>query len=211
MSTTRPAARIAAAAGTIALSLVLAACGGEAATTPDAGSGGPAGSSSTAVSQEHNDADIAFVQGMIPHHAQAIEMAQLAEDRADSPQVEELAATIERAQDPEIGQMRGFLQAWGVKDESAGGMGHGDMGHGGMGGMPGMMTEGQLQQLEQASGAAFDRMFLQLMIDHHTGAVQMARTELGDGQNPQAKALAQQIIDHQSAEIATMQQLLQAA
>lgn len=192
MNVTRTVGLLVAALTTLALS----ACGG-AAQSPAAGGG--------AASAEHNEADIAFVQGMIPHHSQAVEMAQLAPARAASSQVKELAAQIEQAQAPEIEQMRGFLAAWGVKEE-AGSMG--GMDHGGSGGMTGMMSDAQMQQLEQATGAAFDRLFLQQMTEHHTGAVQMARTELSGGQNAQAKVLAQMIIDTQSAEIEQMNKLL---
>jgi uncharacterized protein (DUF305 family) len=122
------------------------------------------------VSAEHNDADIAFVRGMIPHHEQAVEMSQLAADRAASPQVKQLAATIERAQAPEIEQMRGFLEAWGVEEDSS----MGGMHHGGSG-MPGMMSGQQMSGLDQANGAAFDRMFLQMMVMHHEGAVTIER------------------------------------
>jgi uncharacterized protein (DUF305 family) len=71
-----------------------------------------------------------------------------------------------------------------------------------------MMTDAQMQQLRQARGADFDRMFLQMMTAHHEGAVEMARTELAGGRNPEAKALAQKIIDEQQAEITTMANLL---
>ena len=181
--------------------LLVAACGTSLA--PSAPTAAPP-ESATVVSADHNEADIAFVQGMIPHHEQAVEMSQLAADRASSPQVKELAATIEAAQAPEIEQMRGFLAAWGVEEDSS----MGGMHQGGVG-MPGMMSGQQMGGLDQANGAAFDRMFLQMMVLHHEGAVTMARTELSDGQNPQAKALAQAIIDAQTAEIAQMQDLLQ--
>jgi uncharacterized protein (DUF305 family) len=176
--------------------LLVTGCGG--ADTPAA----PAPTSSPAASADHNQADIAFVQGMIPHHEQAVEMSELAANQASSPQVKELAATIERGQAPEIEQMRAMLAAWGVAEDSSTG------GHGGMGG-GGMMTPEQMHGLQQATGAAFDRMFLQMMIMHHEGAITMARTELSDGQNPQAKALAQTIIDQQTTEIAQMRELLQ--
>lgn len=157
-------------------------------------------------SAEHNEADIAFAQGMIPHHQQAVEMSRLAADRAASPQVKELAATIEKAQAPEIEQMRGFLATWGAQeDASMGGMDHSAMGGGGM---PGMMSGQQMHGLGQATGASFDRTFLQMMTAHHEGAVTMSRTELSDGRYPEAKALAQAIIDQQTAEIARMQELL---
>ena len=82
-------------------------------------------------------------------------------------------------------------------------MGHGAMGGMPMGGMPmhGMMSDAQMQQLAAQSGPAFDRMFLQMMIEHHTGAVQMAQTEQAQGLNPQAKELAGAIVAAQQREI----------
>ena len=71
------------------------------------------------------------------------------------------------------------------------------------------MTPEQMQQLQGASGPAFDRMFLEMMIEHHRGAVEMAQTELQDGADPEALALAQKIIDTQQAEITEMDTLLQ--
>jgi uncharacterized protein (DUF305 family) len=163
-----------------------------------AGCGTAAPSPATA---RHNDADIAFVQGMIPHHTQAVAMSELVQGRASSPEVTALAARIEQAQGPEISQMQAFLQSWNVAAAPTSDMG-------GMSGMDGMMSGQQMQQLGAASGAAFDRLFLQMMTEHHTGAITMARTELRDGQNPDAQALAQKIIDAQQAEITTMKQLL---
>ncbi|KAA5838135.1 DUF305 domain-containing protein [Saccharopolyspora hirsuta] len=155
-----------------------------------------------------NAADVTFAQGMIPHHQQAVEMSRLAPERAQSQQVKDLAKQIEAAQGPEIETLTGWLRDWGAApapstDHSS--MGHGDMGHGGMGGM---MTADEMEQLEQARGAEFDRMFLDLMIKHHEGAVTMARTELSEGQFPAAKQMAQQIIDTQQAEIDAMRGLL---
>ncbi|MCU1627320.1 MAG: hypothetical protein JWP64_2269 [Pseudonocardia sp.] len=154
----------------------------------------------------HDDADVAFAQGMIPHHSQAVDMAGLAADRAGNDRVKQLAASVENAQGPEIEQLRGFLAAWG-QPEAPAGTDHAGMGHSSTGGS-GMTTDAQMQQLEQARGADFDRMFLQMMTAHHEGAVEMARTELAGGRNPEAKALAQKIIDEQQAEIATMANLL---
>ncbi|MBN9098022.1 MULTISPECIES: DUF305 domain-containing protein [unclassified Pseudonocardia] len=189
--------------------VAVAGCGTSApAATSTTGAGAPSASSSATV--QHNDADIAFVQGMIPHHTQAVAMAQLVDGRASSPKVIELAKQIEQAQGPEITQMQGFLSSWNVAAAPTGSMG-GMAGMGGMGGtsgMSGMMTDQQMQQLDSANGAAFDRMWLQMMTEHHNGAVEMAQTELRDGQNPEAKALAQKIIDAQQAEITTMKQLL---
>lgn len=154
----------------------------------------------------HDGADVAFAQGMIPHHSQAVDMAGLAADRAGNDRVKQLAASVENAQGPEIEQLRGFLAAWG-QPEAPAGTDHAGMGHSSTGGS-GMTTDAQMQQLEQARGADFDRMFLQMMTAHHEGAVEMARTELAGGRNPEAKAFAQKIIDEQQAEIATMANLL---
>ena len=207
--------------GTAAATVVLVAgCSGSngpaagAAATPTGAPTSSPGSSATAAA--HNAADTAFVQGMIPHHAQAVQMSQMAAQQSGNDQVKQLAVRIQQAQGPEIQQMRGFLAAWGEPETApagTGGMDHSSMGHGAGAtpmpeGMGGMMTDQQMQQLGQASGASFDRMFLQMMVEHHNGAVQMAQTELADGQNPDAKALAQKIIDAQRAEITEMQNLL---
>lgn len=162
--------------------------------------------SSGPVAAEHNAADVAFAQGMIPHHNQAIEMSRLAPTRAASQEVKDLAVKIEQAQAPELNQMNGMLAAWGAPAPQPGSTSMAGMPMGGM--MPGMMGEGQMQQLSSASGAAFDRAFLQMMIEHHTGAIQMAQTELAQGQSPQAKQLAQAIINDQQSEILQMQVLL---
>jgi uncharacterized protein (DUF305 family) len=167
-------------------------------------------SSSPQVSQAHSQADITFAQGMIPHHAQAIAMSEMAVQRAGSPQVKDLAARIQAAQQPEIDQMTALLRAWNapVPDANSPMGGMGQMEHAAGGGMPGMMSGDQMQQLGQATGDAFDRMFLQMMITHHQGAIAMAETELKDGQNPEARELAQRIIDDQQREITEMQKLL---
>ncbi|MYW75394.1 MULTISPECIES: DUF305 domain-containing protein [Pseudonocardia] len=213
---------VATAATTLTAALVLSACGG-AEPTGSAAPTAPAPTSSAApgaaISAEHNQADIAFAQGMIPHHQQAVEMSKLAADRAGSDDVRRLATEIEQAQGPEIAQMQAFLTTWGAPASGGmpgmdqggmSGMDHGGMGQGGMdhGGMAGMMTPDQMRRLEHADGADFDRMFLEMMIAHHEGAVQMAQTELAAGANAEAKALAQQIVDAQQAEVGRMRQLL---
>ncbi len=178
--------------------LGLAACGSDdSASTderPEAGS---------AADAEHNDADVSFAQGMIPHHEQAIEMAQLAATNAEDERVIQLAGAIEAAQGPEIEQMQGWLEAWGESVEG-GGMGHDE--HGGSGG--GMMSEEDMAALESATGAEFDRMFLEMMIEHHEGAIDMAETEVADGEYAEAVELAEAIVSTQQAEIDEMQALL---
>ncbi len=175
-----------------------------------AGCGGDGDSS--AGSADTNPADVAFARGMIPHHEQAVEMAELARTRAGSAEVRDLARRIAAAQEPEITQMQGWLEDWGQQGTDGGGMGH-DSGHGddGDGSGTGMMSEADMKSLEDSSGAEFDEMFLSMMIEHHEGAVSMARTELRDGQNDAARQLAREIMKTQRAEISEMQRLLDAA
>ncbi|WP_372664093.1 DUF305 domain-containing protein [Amycolatopsis kentuckyensis] len=155
----------------------------------------------------HNADDVTFAQQMIPHHSQALDMAKLVPSRSTNPKVLDLASRIEKAQDPEIQQMRGWLTTWGAGMPSMPGMSHEPM-PGMSGSMPGMMSDTDLKQLEAAKGAEFDKMWLDMMIKHHQGAIDMAKTELAKGGDAAVKALAQKIIDAQQAEITEMQGLL---
>ncbi|MFC5175101.1 DUF305 domain-containing protein [Nocardioides taihuensis] len=185
--------------------LALSACGGD----DDSGMEGMAGmesssmsSASGAVSEEFNAADVTFATDMIPHHQQAVEMAKLAAGRAQSAEVQDLADQILQAQGPEIDQMTSWLQSWGKPvPEAMSGM---DM----SGSMPGMMSPDDMDQLQSADGSQFDQMFLTMMIEHHRGAIAMAQTEQSAGANEDAIALAEQIEQAQTEEIATMKSLL---
>ncbi|MFY1670158.1 DUF305 domain-containing protein [Plantactinospora sp. WMMB334] len=195
-----------AAIGAVAL---VAACGG----ASDGGgrtTGRPVATATgvPAVAAGHNQADIAFAQGMIPHHRQAVQMAEMAELRAGDPRVRSLASKIRAAQQPEIDQMTAWLREWGVPAAPASVGGHGMHGAAPGGLMPGMMTEHDMTGLERVGGHGFDRMFLEMMIRHHEGAVQMAGTEVEEGQNPAAKSLAEKIRSDQTAEIRQMRNLL---
>ena len=205
MTTRKIMALVAAAAAALTVGAALGGCGTT--TAPSSSSA----TNSPSVAQAHNQADITFAQGMIPHHAQAIAMSKMAAQRAGSPQVKDLAARIQAEQQPEIDQLSGFLRAWGAPVPSTNGpmagMGQGGMGPMG-GAMPGMMSGDQMHQMGQATGIGFDRMFLQMMIAHHQGAVTMAKAELANGQSPDARQLAQRIIDAQQREITEMQTLL---
>lgn len=200
---------VAATATALTAAFVLTACSDETASG-NAPNSTPAVSSpsdpTAQASAEHNDADIAFARGMIPHHQQAVEMSKLAATRAGG-DVRRLATTIEQAQSPEIAKMRGFLASWNASES---GMDHEAEDHesGDHGGDSGMMSDGQMRRLEQADGAAFDRMFLEMMIAHHEGAVRMAGAQLTDGINPEATTLAREIIAAQRAEITEMRDLL---
>lgn len=153
---------------------------------------------------DFNDADVTFTQSMIPHHKQAVEMATMAKAHASSTKVKQLAHKIEAAQGPEIETMRGWLKDWGKSesDGSMSGMDHGDSG------MPGMMSDNDMTALNKATGPAFDKMFLTMMIGHHAGAIDMAKTEQSKGRNADAKTLAKDIEKAQNAEITEMKKIL---
>lgn len=191
--------------------LVLAGCGSShTSTTASSTTSTTPTSASAPAPGQHNDQDVTFAREMIPHHRQAVEMAKMATEKASSPQVKELAAKIEQAQEPEIATMSSWLSAWGqpVPGPAMGGGGHGGHGGGSTPAMPGIMSAEQMDELMGASGAEFDRMFLQGMVAHHQGAVEMARAEQARGMYPPAKDLAAEIERAQAAEIAQMNQLL---
>ncbi len=221
----RPRVQLGGFVGMVGLAAVtLAGCG---ASSSSAGSGAtPAasGSATTApASSAHNTADVAFAAGMIPHHRQAIAMARVAAARAASADVRRLATEIQSAQAPEIATMSGWLSAWGQPVPTGTGMANmtgaaGGMAMtggasapasgGGMGDASGMMSEADMAALGKASGAAFDRMFLRMMIAHHNGAVRMAQREEQAGAFPAAKRLADSIAMTQGAQIRQMNMLL---
>lgn len=154
----------------------------------------------SASQQSHNAADVMFAQQMIPHHQQAIDMAQLAASRSANAEVKALAKKIEAAQGPEIATLNSWLKDWNAPTS----MSSEHAGHE----MSGMMSEQEMAALQGLSGAAFDRQFLSLMIVHHQGALAMAATQQLTGQHPGAKTMASDIVSSQSAEITAMQQLL---
>jgi uncharacterized protein (DUF305 family) len=182
--------------------VMLSACGDNSSSgsgMDHGGMGAPAAPSASTAA--YNDADVTFAQSMIPHHQQAVQMAAMAAGHASDPQVKNLATTIRKAQQPEIDTMNEWLTAWGRSAAMPGsGMGHAAM--------PGMMTDDDMSALMDANGAAFDKQFLTMMISHHEGAVEMAQQETTQGSNPDAKALAQQIVTDQRAEITTMKGIL---
>ena len=152
-------------------------------------------------SADFNDTDITFLEGMYPHHAQAIEMAALVETRSEDPQVQQLAIAIEQAQGPEMATITSLLESFGRPAPSTMETDH--AGHGG-----GMMSAEQMQDLEAATGTEFDRMFLTMMIEHHRGAIEMANAEIAAGTNADAKQLAETIVAAQQAEIDQMNAML---
>jgi uncharacterized protein (DUF305 family) len=202
--------RTAAVAAAGAAALVLAACGGSGDDSAghgghnaDASASADVSASASSSQGQHNAADVAFAKGMIPHHRQAVEMAGLAPERAQSAEVKKLAADIKKAQDPEIEKLSGWLTSWGEEVPAEGAMDHSMHG-----GMEGMMTSEEMTELENASGKAFDTAFMEMMIKHHEGAVEMAKTEQADGAHAPARKMAGEIITSQSAEIEQMNKLL---
>ncbi|MFI1976898.1 DUF305 domain-containing protein [Streptomyces wedmorensis] len=208
--TNRTARKFALLGATATAGLLLSACGtddpmsgmdhgGTSATATASASA--SGTAQAGAPGAFNDADVMFAQMMIPHHEQALEMAELADGRAEDPEVKRLVAAVKGAQDPEIAKMRAWLKGWG-KPESAG---HGSgSGHG----MSGMMSEQDMKDLAAVKGKAFDRKFAELMIAHHEGAVAMAEDERKDGGNTAAKALADDVVRTQSEEIAALRKIL---
>lgn len=210
--------RATAALAVLALGLGLAGCTSDAEPEEEAAPvvqlGAP-GESNTTLSPEEAEsiddpaytaADVAFVQGMIPHHQQALEMTALVGDRADDPDLRTIAERIEVSQVAEIEQLEGWLTARG---ESVSGMhaGHGDGEHG----MPGMLTPQEMTRLERASGRRFDELFLLGMIRHHEGAVLMVESLLTEGEGGQESEvfqLAGHIGSDQQVEIAVMKRKL---
>ncbi|MEU6384249.1 DUF305 domain-containing protein [Streptomyces bauhiniae] len=201
MTTSHAFRRAALGAATLSAVVLLAACGGE----QRSGTHAAHAPAASATAGAHNAADVTFAQGMIPHHQQALEMARLAPGHAASAEVKALAARIEKAQDPEIRTMTGWLKTWGEEPPMAG-MDHSR--HGGMAGMSGMMSADDMTALEKSTGAGFDRKFLTLMVGHHQGAVEMARTEKAKGRDSRAVRMADDVIAAQSAEIKQMKGLL---
>ncbi len=157
--------------------------------------------SSSGVSSEHNKADVTFTTQMIPHHQQAVEMADLASSHGAGPEVLALAKRIKSEQDPEIKQMNAFLDAWGEDSRPMSG-GMSEMG------MDGMMSDADMRELSTARGAAFDSLFLTQMVQHHEGAVKMATTEKADGTSQEAIDLAASVVKGQTSEITKMKELL---
>ena len=186
------------AASALTVALVLAGCSTTTTTTmPSDMPGMDHGSSSDA--SQFNDPDIAFVTQMIPHHQQAVEMADILLGKTGvDPRVVDLATQIKAAQGPEITTLTSWLKSWGQPSpEPMDGMA-----------MNGMMSPDDMNALTTAAGADSSKLFLQQMIQHHQGAIDMANEELSTGKNADALALAKTIADAQTAEIAKMNEIL---
>ena len=189
-----------------AMTLALAACSGGQPSEAGHGHGGASSSPTTGSaspgSAAKSPADVMFVTMMIPHHEQAVEMSDLllAKSGVDAG-VRKLAEQIKAAQQPEIDQMKNWLTDWGIDDSQLDSMDHSDH-------MDGMLTKEQLDKLRKADGPTGQRLYLEGMIEHHQGAVDMANNVLEAGQNPDVRKLAQEIVTSQQAEITEMNKML---
>ncbi|MCW2833697.1 MAG: hypothetical protein JWN68_1650 [Nocardioides sp.] len=209
MRTSRTTRALGALTLTAALALTAAACGNDDASTATA---------SELSTTEHNDADVEFASHMLQHHAQALSMVDLTIDRPLDPEVQQLAEQIREAQAPEIEMFTDWLTDWDEEvpetmrdhanaghdmdemEESDDGMDYADM--------PGMMTADDMAALEDASDDEFQTMWLEMMVEHHEGAVEMAETQHSEGQFKPAVDLAGDIVESQTAEVETMDGLL---
>jgi len=171
----------------LAAAVLLAACARSAATQATSGK-----------AAAFNDADVRFLQDMISHHQQAIEMAKLVDGRTQRPELVKLAATITAGHSAEIRTMQGFLTRWNRPAPAARGTGHDESQ------APGMLGQGQLDWLQTLKGAQFDLGFVTMMWTHHGGAVAIAEAELAAGSLAAVKTLARQMIAAQQAEIRQM-------
>ncbi|MEI6402259.1 MAG: DUF305 domain-containing protein [Actinomycetota bacterium] len=177
--------------------VLLAACGSD-------HGGHSAASVEVSPDAAFNAADVMFAQGMIPHHQQAIEMADMALDPAvgAGPAVLDLATRIKAGQDPEIAQMTTWLADWDQPTAMDLSDGHT------MDGMDGMLSADEMKDLAALRGAEFDTAWMEGMIRHHEGAITMAEDVAAKGEQPEVKALAEQIVAAQRAEIDEMRALL---
>ncbi|HEX9164453.1 MAG TPA: DUF305 domain-containing protein [Gemmatimonadales bacterium] len=159
----------------------------------------------TSSAQHHVEADIRFMQGMIGHHAQALDMATLVASRTDRPDMRLLAERIDVSQKDEIAFMRRWLTDRGA-EAPVPEPGHAHHGHL----MPGMLTAEEMARLEQARGTAFDRLFLEGMIRHHQGALVMVKElfDAGGAQESELFRFASDVDTDQRAEIQRMRALL---
>lgn len=191
--------RIVAGFAALAAAITLAACSSETDHTAHSSTTTSAADDQVAV---HNADDVMFAQMMIPHHEQAVELAAMVPERSTNQAVIQLASTISGEQQPEITAMKALLLQWDV-DANAG------SDHGGHGmAMQGMVDDATMAKLESLKGQEFDTLWLQSMISHHQGAIEMAKAEIANGKSPDMITMAKSIVTAQQAEIDQMKKML---
>lgn len=156
----------------------------------------------------HNRADEVFATGMIPHHQQGLDLSALVPNHSTDPQLVKLASGIAAAQGPQIQRLKGFIVQWSDEADSHAG---GQEDNGGMADMPmhGMVDQATMTKLASLDGPDFDKLWLQSMIGHHRGAVEMAQAEIDNGLNTDAVTMAHNIVTTQQAEIDQMTKMLE--
>jgi uncharacterized protein (DUF305 family) len=155
----------------------------------------------------NNSAEAGFARDMIVHHAQAVEMAEIIDDRTENDRIETLATDITLTQQAQIGQMQGWLNLWDLPvagtEPAMTWMGMSTEGR-----MPGMASQEEVNRLRDLPPEEADRLFLQLMIPHHKAAIPMANAVLERTSNPAVERLANAIVASQETEISIMQEML---
>ena len=193
--------RIATGAAAVGAAVILSACGsqdtGTAGQSDNAAAAPAASQAATGTQASFNDADVAFVQMMIPDHQMTAEMAEMAEKKADSKDLKTLAAQMRKEQPAAVATLQGWLKAWGKPTSS-------DMA--GMD-MPGAMSDKDMDMLDSMSGMEFDMMFAEMMIKHHEGSMQMARDEQANGASTEVKAMAADMLEQQQAEVQQLRKI----
>jgi uncharacterized protein (DUF305 family) len=195
---TSTSTRIIAGFAALASAVVVSSC----TKTEDHAEHASSAATTTAQVAVHNADDVMFAQMMIPHHQQAVELSALVPDRSTNSAVVKLAATISGEQQPEITAMKALLVQWEVNPDTA--ADHSDHGMP----MQGMVDDATMTKLRSLKGAEFDTLWLQSMISHHQGAIEMADTEIAKGQSPDMVSMAKNIVTAQQAEIDQMKQML---
>jgi uncharacterized protein (DUF305 family) len=194
-------ARVAATLAALAAALFLSSCTSQA---PEGHTGHEHSDEPVITGQPagYNADDVAFATNMIPHHQQAVDLSAMVPDRSTKTDLVALAQQISAEQQPEINVMKVFLVQWNENpDTNSGHAGHGDT-------MQGMVDAATMTKLESLNGQEFDKLWLESMIGHHQGAIEMAKAEIANGDNMDAKNLAKNIVTTQEAEIGQMKQML---
>lgn len=160
----------------------------------------------SAVPRDANDADRHFVEQLQPHHDQAIEMSKmvLAKESGVDPEVRALAEQIVATSEKELERINSWLTSWGPAATAGHGSEEEPDHHGGTGGL---MTEGQMQLLDQLDGPTAQQVYLEGMVKHHQGAVALTETQIREGRHPEAVAFSREVLARQQSEIARLQEL----
>ncbi|WP_099251833.1 DUF305 domain-containing protein [Mycobacterium sp. shizuoka-1] len=190
--------RIVAVAAALSTAVVVAACS----KADDHSQHATSATTSAAAVAAHNADDVMFAQMMIPHHQQAVELSGLAPQHTSNQALLTLASAIAAQQQPEIQAMKALLLQWEIDPDAM----DDHAGHGGA--MQGMVDDATMARLGSLNGPEFDTLWLQAMIGHHQGAIEMAKAEIANGRSADMIAMAKTMVTAQQAEIDQMKQML---